>query len=221
MKQQRKLLVAVMGAVCLFAQPVLAAGSGDALESAFRVRQEASGSEMPIQEPGSEGSAMVVSGEETVQTSTVIVAGQSNESQNQGPAFQAAEEEARRIAEEEAAKQAAAEEAARQAAEEAAKKAAEEAARQAAAQQEGGRVIDPSRPMVALTYDDGPQPSVGNRIMDCMAQYGGRATFFMVGERVGSYTSEVRRMVAEGHEVANHSMNHKYLQKQGVAEIQV
>ena len=46
MKQQRKLLVAVMGAVCLFAQPVLAAGSGDALESAFRVRQEASGSEM-------------------------------------------------------------------------------------------------------------------------------------------------------------------------------
>ena len=229
MKQQRKLLVAVMGAVCLFAQPVLAAGSGDALESAFRVRQEASGSEMPIQEPGSEGSAMVVSGEETVQTSTVIVAGQSNESQNQGPAFQAAEEEARRIAEEEAAKQAAAEEAARQAAEEAAqqaaaeeaaRQAAEEAARQAAAQQEGGRVIDPSRPMVALTYDDGPQPSVGNRIMDCMAQYGGRATFFMVGERVGSYTSEVRRMVAEGHEVANHSMNHKYLQKQGVAEIQ-
>ena len=81
-------------------------------------------------------------------------------------------------------------------------------------------MIDPSRPMVALTYDDGPQPSVGNRIMDCMAQYGGRATFFMVGERVGSYTSEVRRMVAEGHEVANHSMNHKYLQKQGVAEIQ-
>ncbi len=237
MKQQRKLLVAVMGAVCLFAQPVLAAGSGDALESAFRVRQEASDSEMPIQEPGSEGSAMVVSGEETVQTSTVIVAGQSNESQNQGPAFQAAEEEARRIAEEEAAKQAAAEEAARQAAEEAAqqaaaeeaarqaaeeaaKKAAEEAARQVAAQQEGGRVIDPSRPMVALTYDDGPQPSVGNRIMDCMAQYGGRATFFMVGERVGAYTSEVRRMVAEGHEVANHSMNHKYLQKQGVAEIQ-
>ncbi len=83
-----------------------------------------------------------------------------------------------------------------------------------------GRVVDPSRPMVALTFDDGPQPSVGNRIMDCLAQYGGKATFFMVGERVGSYAAEVQRMVAEGHEVANHSMNHKYFQKLGPAQIQ-
>lgn len=83
-----------------------------------------------------------------------------------------------------------------------------------------GRVVDPSKPMVALTFDDGPQPSVGNRIMDCLAQYGGKATFFMVGERVGSYASEVQRMVAEGHEVANHSMNHKYFQKLGAAQIQ-
>ena len=89
---------------------------------------------------------------------------------------------------------------------------------QAAAQQAG--TVDPSRPMVALTFDDGPQPSVGNRIMDCLAQYGGKATFFMVGERVGSYKTEVRRMVAEGHEVANHTMNHKYLQKLGAAQIQ-
>ena len=56
--------------------------------------------------------------------------------------------------------------------------------------------------------------------MDCLAQYGGKATFFMVGERVGSYASEVQRMVAEGHEVANHSMNHKYFQKLGPAQIQ-
>lgn len=56
--------------------------------------------------------------------------------------------------------------------------------------------------------------------MDCLAQYGGKATFFMVGERVGSYKTEVQRMVAEGHEVANHTMNHKYLQKLGAAQIQ-
>lgn len=48
----------------------------------------------------------------------------------------------------------------------------------------------------------------------------GKATFFMVGERVGSYKTEVQRMVAEGHEVANHTMNHKYLQKLGAAQIQ-
>lgn len=83
-----------------------------------------------------------------------------------------------------------------------------------------GRQIDPSKPMVALTFDDGPQPSVGNRIMDCLAQYGGKATFFMVGSRAGSYKMEIQRMVAEGHEVANHTMNHKYLQKLGAGQIQ-
>lgn len=101
--------------------------------------------------------------------------------------------------------------------------AAQEAAQAAGAQQsaaQGTDGIDPSRPMVALTFDDGPQPSVGNRIMDCLAQYGGKATFFMVGERVGSYRTEVQRMVAEGHEVANHTMSHKYLQKLGAAQIQ-
>ena len=113
----------------------------------------------------------------------------------------------------------AAEEAARQAAEEAARQ-AEEAQRAEEARKAAGRAIDPARPMVALTFDDGPQPSVGNRIMDCLAQYNGKATFFLVGERVPSYAAELQRMVAEGHEVANHSMNHKYLQKLGPAEIQ-
>lgn len=102
----------------------------------------------------------------------------------------------------------------------AAQEAAQAAAQQSTGQSQTADGIDPSKPMVALTFDDGPQPSVGNRIMDCLAQYGGKATFFMVGERVGSYKTEVQRMVAEGHEVANHTMNHKYLQKLGAAQIQ-
>ena len=102
----------------------------------------------------------------------------------------------------------------------AAQEAAQASAQQSTGQSQTADSIDPSKPMVALTFDDGPQPSVGNRIMDCLAQYGGKATFFMVGERVGSYKTEVQRMVAEGHEVANHTMNHKYLQKLGAAQIQ-
>lgn len=97
---------------------------------------------------------------------------------------------------------------------------ADSSGQETAGETSGGRQIDPSRPMVALTFDDGPQPSVGSRIMDCLAQYGGKATFFMVGDRVPSHADEVRRMAAEGHEVANHTMNHKYLQKLGAAEIQ-
>ncbi len=180
-------------------------------------------------------------GEEAPAPSPVIEAGESRqeEAMQAGEENRLAEEAARQAEEarlaEEAARQAEearlAEEAARQAeearlAQEAARQAeearlAEEAARQAEeARLAGGRQVDPSRPMVALTFDDGPQPSVGNRIMDCLAQYGGKATFFLVGDRVAPYASEVQRMVAEGHEVANHSMNHKYLQKLGAAQIQ-
>ena len=77
------------------------------------------------------------------------------------------------------------------------------------AQTDNGRQIDPDKPMVALTFDDGPYAPVGNRIMDCLAQYGGKATFYVVGERCASYQTELERMVAEGHEIGNHTNNHK------------
>lgn len=83
----------------------------------------------------------------------------------------------------------------------------------------GGRYIDPNAPMVALTFDDGPYAAVGNRIMDCAEQYGGRVTFYVVGERVNSYKSEILRMYTNGHEIGNHTQNHKYLQKLGAQEI--
>lgn len=87
-------------------------------------------------------------------------------------------------------------------------------------QAQGGRVIDPDKPMVALTFDDGPFAPVGNRIMDCLAQYGGKATFYVVGNRCASYKEEMQRMAAEGHEIGNHTYSHKYLNKLGAAEIQ-
>lgn len=83
----------------------------------------------------------------------------------------------------------------------------------------GGRWIDPSKPMIALTFDDGPYAPVGNRIMDSLEQYKGRATFFVVGNRVASYKSEIKRMHDNGHEVANHTYEHAYLTKLNAAEI--
>ena len=73
--------------------------------------------------------------------------------------------------------------------------------------------------MVALTFDDGPYAKVGNRIMDCAALYNAKVTFYVVGDRVNTYASEMRRMVNEGHEVGNHTMNHKILTKLGAGEI--
>jgi len=70
--------------------------------------------------------------------------------------------------------------------------------------------VDPSKPMIALTFDDGPRASVTNRILDSLSQYGGRATFFMVGTNVPHNGDVIRRMVAQGCEVANHT---KYISK--------
>lgn len=75
--------------------------------------------------------------------------------------------------------------------------------------------IDPSRPMIALTFDDGPRTSVTSRILDSLQANGGRATFFMVGSRVDSNADVIRRMVAQGCEVANHTHDHKYITKIG------
>ncbi len=81
----------------------------------------------------------------------------------------------------------------------------------------GIRALDPTKP---LTYDDGPFAAVGNRIMDVMNLYGGKCTFFMVGNRVASYAAEVQRMAREGFEVANHTQDHPNLKKLGAAQIQ-
>lgn len=85
--------------------------------------------------------------------------------------------------------------------------------------QPAGRVIDPSRPMIALTFDDGPYARVGNKIMDSLAQYGGKATFFVVGSRASTYKTELIRMAAEGHEIGNHTYDHKYLTSLSPAQI--
>lgn len=74
-------------------------------------------------------------------------------------------------------------------------------------------VIDPSRPMIALTFDDGPKTSVTSRILDSLKANGGRATFFMVGSNVNANAGVIKRMVEEGSEVANHTHDHKYISK--------
>lgn len=85
-----------------------------------------------------------------------------------------------------------------------------------------GRYLDPSRPMVALTYDDGPEPKVGNVIMDSLNSVDGRCTFFMVGntvKRSEESIAEVKRMAEEGFEVANHSWAHTYYNKLSQEEL--
>ena len=73
--------------------------------------------------------------------------------------------------------------------------------------------IDPGRPMVALTYDDGPTRAVTPRILELLRENNARATFFMVGNRVTAHRDLVAQMVDLGCEVANHTYDHKLMDK--------
>lgn len=61
---------------------------------------------------------------------------------------------------------------------------------------------------VYLTFDDGPVPESTPFILDTLAQYNVKATFFMVGENVLRYHDLYNRIVEEGHQVGNHTFNH-------------
>ena len=67
------------------------------------------------------------------------------------------------------------------------------------------------QPRIALTFDDGPDPAHTPALLDALAELGVKATFFVVGEEVDANPELVRRMVAEGHELGNHTYSHRYL----------
>jgi peptidoglycan/xylan/chitin deacetylase (PgdA/CDA1 family) len=71
-------------------------------------------------------------------------------------------------------------------------------------------------PYIAITFDDGPSPQLTPRLLDALKERGIRATFFVVGKNVVEYPDIVRRMAADGHELANHSWSHPALTKLGV-----
>jgi peptidoglycan/xylan/chitin deacetylase (PgdA/CDA1 family) len=60
---------------------------------------------------------------------------------------------------------------------------------------------------VALTFDDGPDPSTTPALLEVLAKHGAQATFFLIGSRAREHPDLVARIVSEGHEIANHSMS--------------
>lgn len=63
-------------------------------------------------------------------------------------------------------------------------------------------------PYLAMTFDDGPHITNTPRLLQMLAQRHIKATFFMVGQCAAEYPEIVKRVAAEGHEVANHSWSH-------------
>lgn len=80
------------------------------------------------------------------------------------------------------------------------------------------REIDPDKPMLALTFDDGPSAHT-DRLLDIFAKHGGKGTFFVIGNLIDGRKTTVKRIVAEGHEIGNHSWNHRQLTNLSQEEI--
>lgn len=72
---------------------------------------------------------------------------------------------------------------------------------------------------IALTFDDGPNTKYTPRVLSTLRQEGVQATFFLVGSRVAGREALVRQMVADGHEVGNHSWSHRKLTQLKPAQI--
>lgn len=68
--------------------------------------------------------------------------------------------------------------------------------------------ISPKEPVVALTFDDGPNPQFTPQILDILYEQQVRATFFLVGQQMEGQEWLVRKIAASGHEIGNHTDSH-------------
>ncbi len=62
--------------------------------------------------------------------------------------------------------------------------------------------------VIALTFDDGPHPHRTDEVLDILAEYGVKATFFVIGKNAESYPKKLKRIADEGHEIGNHTYSH-------------
>lgn len=88
----------------------------------------------------------------------------------------------------------------------------------AAAAIDNTALVEDGSKYVALTFDDGPSPRCTPQLLDGLKARNVHATFFVVGCQVVKDPDIVERMAAEGHQVGNHSYEHKELDKLSVRE---
>jgi peptidoglycan/xylan/chitin deacetylase (PgdA/CDA1 family) len=80
------------------------------------------------------------------------------------------------------------------------------------------KTIDSNKPIIALTFDDGPSKYT-KPIIDLLKQYNSNATFFVLGNKVKIYKETIIESINLGNEIGNHSYNHKWLSRLKVEEL--
>lgn len=71
---------------------------------------------------------------------------------------------------------------------------------------------------VFLTFDDGPTPIITEKILDLLAQFDAKATFFCIGKNAQNHPKIVTRILNEGHAIGNHTQTHRRGWKTGYAQ---
>jgi peptidoglycan/xylan/chitin deacetylase (PgdA/CDA1 family) len=71
--------------------------------------------------------------------------------------------------------------------------------------------VSTSQKVVAITFDDGPNPIYTAQVLDIFRESEGKATFFMIGEQMDQYPEMVKKVVEQGHEIGNHTYTHAKL----------
>jgi len=74
---------------------------------------------------------------------------------------------------------------------------------------------------VAITFDDGPDPAWTPRILDILKQHKVQATFFVMGAKAIAHPGLIRRILAEGHELGNHTFSHPDLQRESAWRVRL
>jgi peptidoglycan-N-acetylglucosamine deacetylase len=65
-----------------------------------------------------------------------------------------------------------------------------------------------NKPVIYLTFDDGPIPKVTEFVLDELNKYEAKATFFCIGENIQKHKKVFEKIMANGHSIGNHTMNH-------------
>ena len=73
------------------------------------------------------------------------------------------------------------------------------------------RSVATGKKQIALTFDDGPHPTLTPRILEILDRYNVTATFFMVGQNVLNFPEAARQVIQAGHEVGNHTFTHPHI----------
>jgi peptidoglycan-N-acetylglucosamine deacetylase len=70
--------------------------------------------------------------------------------------------------------------------------------------------LNQEKKVIALTFDDGPWPETTAQVLDILKKNNIKGTFFVVGRNVQNHPHLVRRLIAEGHAIGNHTWHHWY-----------